>query len=63
MIMKTKKDLTIYDVENWAKQVEKFSPRQLTEEEAKALIEKHKDDDILTSLIYEEWEVGKTIYD
>lgn len=34
-----------------------------TEEEAKAFIEKHKDDDILTSLIYEEWEVGKTIYD
>lgn len=38
MIMKTKKDLTIYDVENWAKEVEKFSPRQLTEEEAKVFL-------------------------
>ena len=36
--MKTKKELTIYDVENWAKEVEKFSPRQLTEEEAKAFL-------------------------
>ena len=34
-----------------------------TKEEVKAFIEEHKDDDILTSLIYEEWEVGKTIYD
>ena len=36
--MKTKKDLTIYDVENWSKEVEKFQTRQLTEEEAKTFL-------------------------
>lgn len=36
--MKTKKELTIYDVENWAKEVEKFPTRQLTEEEAKKFL-------------------------
>lgn len=36
--MKSKKDLTIYDVENWAKEVEKFSPRQLTEEEVRKFL-------------------------
>lgn len=36
--MKTKKDLTIYDVENWAKEVEKFPTRELTEEEAKTFL-------------------------
>ena len=34
-----------------------------TEEEAKAFIEKHKDDDTFTSLTWEEWEFGKTIND
>lgn len=37
-VMKTKKDLTIYDVENWAKEVEKFPTRQLTEDEAKTFL-------------------------
>ena len=37
-VMKTKKELTIYDVENWAKEVEKFSTRQLTEDEAKKFL-------------------------
>lgn len=36
--MKTKKELTTYDVENWAKEVEKFSMRSLTEDEIKKFL-------------------------
>jgi hypothetical protein len=48
--MKGKKDLTIYDVENWAKEVEKFSLRRLTEEEVRKFLmysigEKRVEDD------------------
>lgn len=56
--MKTKKDLTIYDVENWAKEVEKFSTRQLTEKEAEtflmcAMSEKRVDNKDLIQLLDE----------
>ena len=36
--MKTKKDLTIHDVENWAKEVEKLPTRELTEDEAEKFL-------------------------
>lgn len=57
--MKTKKELTIYDVENWAKEVEKFPTRQLTKEEARkflmsSMAEKRvKDDEELIQLLDE----------
>lgn len=36
--MKTNKELTIYDIENWAKEVEKFPKRRLIDEEVEGFL-------------------------
>jgi hypothetical protein len=43
--MKTNKELTIYDIENWAKEVEKFPKRKLTDEEVEGFLKYSMNED------------------